>query len=1210
MNREKHKLPRRILALLLTLAMFVTMFPTAMFATNEKTESNVPDLDVSKSKTAENLVQQEDGSWQSDVTLSLPAADYSQQIDVVFVIDDTSAGSGIFEESANALLDELAEKKNLDINVGLVTFDAVARDWLAVTSNNEYSGLVSIKEPSALSALKTAIGTKLSYDNPDGYTKKIGGTNTEWPIDMATEMLNNSGRQDAEKQMLVFSDMYGYVYRGTLTIGETDYLDVPMGIRNGNDPDPMSKLGISAPKYNSWDEVYNDSNRYYTDYDSFFRDSSWNAYWSIYRAMGDNIPELVTDVIETPYGETYFTPFEKSTCLTYDNIVEASEQGVQITIVNNDFLPENQPDIQKIKDGMLEDLVENNHISLIKETIEDPEVGFTSDQMSTIFDDLTDELIQVVDAGSYVVDVIGSDFDFVEDSAPTLTVNGESITATPIEKDGATAAWYYGGTEEKPRFELYYYENGTQNPYNKEEHLSECFIWKTNEAITKDAAVQLTYTVQLSNPKTDPGTYGQFDGNGDGIVEGTEEKVNAESALYTNESATIYPVETGSTVVGTPEDFPKPSVSYTIEDTTPITITPADITIYTGGAGYGGVTDANGNIIQSTETTGLPEPGYHITLTESAVDWLSEQLGEDAGLTAQNLSEYLSFDYNNGGVTRHWDMEYVGIYDQDAYGQPTQYVYSLLPSKTEDPSEDLVPVRLMYWEDNDNDGEYDDGETVVNDDDIPMLANSVSKEYAMTINPGELDQGKIQATLKVNNNTKTFDVNIGTGTLTVKSTTNDETTTMIASNENDVNSSTIQAVGNGVTYYVNDSEVKIDNENNRVQLLVDEISNNNEFNATMGNDAIDRVADQFDNNADLSYDTAYMDLVDTENGHAVVTMGDNDSLDLYWPAPSNAAADSKYYIVHYTDMNRLEITDDVAQAAAKEIEGKRVTIGENDYIKFTVTSFSPFVLVWEEKEPYVPPYNPGPGDDDDDDTPALNTEDHYLYIEGYPEDYRTGEYTDNEDLWPVKPQGNITRAEVATVFYRLLKDEVRDEVETDVNSFTDVNADDWFNITVSSLANMGIIAGYEDGSFRPNAPITRAEFAAIAARFFENNDVEYNEGLFEDITGDEWYADIVAAAVAHDLISGYPDGTMRPMANITRAEACAIVNRTIDRRPHDEHLCPVEEMRTWPDNQPGAWYYADMQEATNGHYYEWIDIDGSEFEEWTEVDKDYDWTKR
>lgn len=172
MNREKHKLPRRILALLLTLAMCVTMFPTAMFATNGNTESNVPDLDVSKSKTATNL-ELKDGKWQSEVTLSLPAADYSKSIDVVFVIDDSSAGSSIFSEPANELLDELAAKENLDINVGLVTFDAVARDWLAVTSNNEYSGLVSIKEPSALSALKTAIGTELSYDNPDGYTKKL-----------------------------------------------------------------------------------------------------------------------------------------------------------------------------------------------------------------------------------------------------------------------------------------------------------------------------------------------------------------------------------------------------------------------------------------------------------------------------------------------------------------------------------------------------------------------------------------------------------------------------------------------------------------------------------------------------------------------------------------------------------------------------------------------------------------------------------------------------------------------------------------------------------------------------------------------------------------------------------------------------------------------------------------------------------------------------
>ena len=258
------------------------------------------------------------------------------------------------------------------------------------------------------------------------------------------------------------------------------------------------------------------------------------------------------------------------------------------------------------------------------------------------------------------------------------------------------------------------------------------------------------------------------------------------------------------------------------------------------------------------------------------------------------------------------------------------------------------------------------------------------------------------------------------------------------------------------------------------------------------------------------------------------------------------------------------------------------------------------------------PDDPDPGEDDDPpDTPDdLNTVDHYLYIEGYPEDYRTGEESWDESVWPVKPQGNITRAEVATIFYRLLKDEVREEIETDVNNFPDVNEGDWFNVTVSSLANMGAVGGYEDGTFRPNEPITRAELSVMAVRFYNTFDAEYEEGTFLDIDGDEWYATAIAAAKELGIISGYPDGSMRPEANITRAETCAIVNRVINRHPHEEHLGDVEDMRTWPDNLPGAWYYADMQEATNGHYYEWIDIDGSEFEEWTEVDKDYDWTKR
>lgn len=282
-----------------------------------------------------------------------------------------------------------------------------------------------------------------------------------------------------------------------------------------------------------------------------------------------------------------------------------------------------------------------------------------------------------------------------------------------------------------------------------------------------------------------------------------------------------------------------------------------------------------------------------------------------------------------------------------------------------------------------------------------------------------------------------------------------------------------------------------------------------------------------------------------------------------------------------------------------------VTVEQNFDIRVQTEGSSVFTNRLVDDRPPI-----DPGDPDDPDTPSLNKDDHFLYIEGYPEDYRTGEYSDNEDLWPVKPQGNITRAEVATIFYRLLKDEVREEIETDVNSFPDVNADDWFNVTVSSLANMNAISGYEDGTFRPNEPITRAELSAMAVRFYNAFDAEYEEGTFLDVEGDEWYADAIAAAEELGIIGGYPDGTVRPNNNITRAETCAIVNRVLERRPHDEHLGDVEDMRTWPDNQPGAWYYADMQEATNGHYYEWVDIDGSKFEEWTEVDKDYDWTKR
>ena len=268
-----------------------------------------------------------------------------------------------------------------------------------------------------------------------------------------------------------------------------------------------------------------------------------------------------------------------------------------------------------------------------------------------------------------------------------------------------------------------------------------------------------------------------------------------------------------------------------------------------------------------------------------------------------------------------------------------------------------------------------------------------------------------------------------------------------------------------------------------------------------------------------------------------------------------------------------------------------------------------------EEEPDEPDWPDVPTDPDTPDEPStdlpddLNTVDHFSYIVGYPEDYRTGETTDDEDLWPVKPQKNITRAEVASIFYRLLKEDVREANTTDVSDFSDVSSSDWYGTTVATLADMGIVKGYEDGTFRPNAPITRAEFAAIATRFFEETGATYEPGTFTDVVGNEWFAGAIADAVNLGLIGGYEDGTVRPNNNITRAEACAIVNRTLGRVPDADHLLPEDEMKTWPDNPESAWFYADMQEATNGHEYEWITEDGNKIENWTDL-LDKDWNDR
>ena len=225
---------------------------------------------------------------------------------------------------------------------------------------------------------------------------------------------------------------------------------------------------------------------------------------------------------------------------------------------------------------------------------------------------------------------------------------------------------------------------------------------------------------------------------------------------------------------------------------------------------------------------------------------------------------------------------------------------------------------------------------------------------------------------------------------------------------------------------------------------------------------------------------------------------------------------------------------------------------------------------------------------EDDDALGLNTTDHFAYIVGY----GNGE---------VRPQNNITRAEVATIFFRLLTDDVRDENLTKTNRYSDVAATSWYNTAVSTLSSMGIITGYPDGTFRPNAAITRAEFAAIAARF--DHDGDKTAAKFSDIAS-HWAKDEISIAYNNGWITGYPNSTFGPQRDITRAETMTLV---LNRQPETEDdLLP--NMTVWTDNaNPKAWYYLAVQEATNSHYYEFKT--NSQYEKWTELRETRDWTQ-
>ena len=658
-----------------------------------------------------------------------------------------------------------------------------------------------------------------------------------------------------------------------------------------------------------------------------------------------------------------------------------------------------------------------------------------------------------------------------------------------------------------------------------------------------------------------------------------------------------------------------------------VTITPADIIVYTGGTGYESVVGNRSGAARAGEdeetggqSNGLPEPGYYITLP----DWLNDQLNIKEDPTeegATDLSKILTFTYaDDEEQTREWSLAlYYDGEDGTSYEETrvegvtrNRYVYRMNPAVVDG---EKIPVRVQFVPKNDPDG------IPTLSDDFTLDLGTLYQQYSMTIYPGLLEQDLVEAQVKLNgeDDTETLPVKVGNGTLTVRGTTNGEVTTKVATTTDDVTKNTktidettgctITAVADADTQYViNDSHVTVEAEN--VHLLADELSQGDTAEGDAANESQQILKDYLVKNdqaeTDDHYIYQYLDLVDETNGRAWVTA--DRPVDVYWKLPKGSDSNDDFKLVHFTGLDRQYDGDtaDLIGQEGYEVEAyttsngglEIVTLDGEQYLKFATKEFSPFVLVWDEVS------NSSGGGGGGGNKPSLNTEDHYGYIVGYPVDYETGEPTDDQARKPVKPQGKITRAEVATIFFRMLTDESRNAYWSQSNSFTDVAEDAWYNNAISTMANAGILDGYEDGSFHPNGYITRAEFATIAVRFF---DLSYQgEDLFPDIDG-HWAQDYINQAADAGIIEGYPDGTFGPQKQITRAEAVTMVNRTLDRHPDPDHF--LEDMLVWPDNlDTEAWYYADIQEATNSHEYQVKkDAQGNEYEVWTKILPIRDW---
>ena len=578
-------------------------------------------------------------------------------------------------------------------------------------------------------------------------------------------------------------------------------------------------------------------------------------------------------------------------------------------------------------------------------------------------------------------------------------------------------------------------------------------------------------------------------------------------------------------------------------DAVTVDIVPADITVYVGGDGYVGAVDGDGEPLG--ESSGFPVPGF--TVTAEGLDGFDPT---NAFLT-----------YQKGSTSYSW-----GIVPYDGVQGASHGIYRFDPQPGSN-----THVKISFFDES-----LDD---YVSSDSFD-IEGSLGKDLKMEVYGENILMEYVKL---VYDDAAEYAVTSGNGTLKVRSTTGDEDYGSVVEHQDLIARGRPGVLADDVSFRLNDRDVMVAREG--VRLLFDDIIEHNISGVSNTQLLINRADEVLGGSSDSRrYEAKYLDLVDTSNGNAWVAA--DGAVTVYWPLPAGTGWNTNFTLLRFDGLNRETSVGNVENLIATcNVTPIRVE-NTGTHIKFTVekAGFAPFILVWDE---YNTPITPIP--EPDNSPVGLNTEDHVAYIIGY------------ED-GTVRPGANITRAEVATIFFRLLTDETRESYWSQSSGFTDVASGAWYNNAVSTLTRAGILDGYEDGSFRPNASITRAEFTKIAVSFFKHAGGA-SANPFNDVPDSAWYAEFVKAAAELGLIDGYEDGTFRPNAPITRAEACTIVNRTLGRAPDKDNLLPEHEMLTWPDNSRDAWYYAQIQEATNSHDYQWLGA----IELWTAKLAERDW---